>query len=448
MKAALTLLFDIKSGERKKTLLLFSWLMLFISAYYVLRPIRRALVLDGLGNEAMPFIYLGTALVTGLVVWIYSKFSHLPRKLLIGSIYGIFASHLLCWWMLFQFETPAMYGVFWVWLDVFSIMGVTLFWMYANDIFESSSAGRLFGIIAAGGGMGAIVGSSITAGLVESLGVNSMLLVSSVIVATILAIFLKLESIVSKDTIVSKDKIDRPDIHAEKKSSKSLREILSDIKNNRFLLLLTIVVCFERITPDLIQYLYHEILDQIVSGRSAIAAMDANLERWRGIVEICIELFVVAFIIRKFGSGFSLVSNGLAIAGSLAAFALFANPLIIVAIFHADEAMRHSWFKAAKELTYTVTNRQILYAVKPVIEMFFYRFSRGLAGLLILFVAGIMGLGTSGILALGIVTGLLWAYFAWQLYGEFRKREYLAMIIDLQTIAKAENSYAASAGPR
>jgi ATP/ADP translocase len=202
------------------------------------------------------------------------------------------------------------------------------------------------------------------------------------------------------------------------------------ILENKFLLFLTLVVCFERTTPDMVQFLYQEALKNLATGRDAIVALDANLERWRGIAEVGVELFLVAAVIRKFGSGICLASNGIAIVGSLIAFAVFANPLVIVAIFHADEAMRHSWFKSAKELTYTVTSRQVLYTLKPFIEMFCYRFSRGFAGLLIFLVYSVMGFGTNGIIVMGVVTGALWAYCGWQLSIEYKRRDALARMLE------------------
>ncbi len=422
----LSYFFDVQKGERLKTSLLFLWFFLFICCYYVLRPIRRGLVLEGLGNDNMPFIYMGTALVTGVVVYIYSKFAHLPRKPLIGGIYTIFMINLLVWWQLFQNPTGLTAGIFWVWLDVFSIMGVTLFWMYANDLFNSASAKRLFGIIAGGGGLGAVFGSSITAELVKSLGSTNMLLVAAGIIALTLGIFFVIESVCSKDIANMK-----AESASDKKSKYDLSNfsgVFKQIASNRFLLFLTCVVCFERITPDLIQFLYHEVLHTMATGSDAIAAVDANLERWRGICEFFVEIFLVAFVIRKFGTGVSIASSGVMIAASLVCFAIFANPLIVVAIFHADEAIRHSWFKAAKELTYTVTSRDILYSVKPVIEMFFYRFSRGFAGLLILLVNSVFGLGTYGIIGLGIVCGSAWAFFALKLNAEFRRLEVKSQI--------------------
>ncbi len=417
--------FNVQKGERMKTFLLFMWLFLFICVYYVLRPIRRGMVLDGLGNEYMPFVYMGTALVTGLVVWVYSKFAYLPRKKLIGSIYGIFFVNLLLWWQAFQFESKVTSGLFWIWLDVFSIMGVTLFWMYANDLFNSSSAKRLFGIVAAGGGLGAVLGSSLTAALVQVIGATNMLLVAAGFVAATLAIFLYIEKI-NEGREPTKRSVPSDAKTGDDKAS-GLGKAFSLLFSNKLLLLLTCVVCLERITPDLVQFIYHEVLHTMATGRDAIAALDANLERWRAMCEFVIELFLVAAVLKRVGSAPCLASSGVAIAGSLLTFAVFANPLIIVAIFHVDEALRHSWFKAAKELTYTVTSRDVLYTVKPVIEMFFYRFSRGFAGVLILLVNSVFGFGSTGVLTVGFILASVWVVMALKLNTEFRRLELEAL---------------------
>jgi AAA family ATP:ADP antiporter len=158
-------------------------------------------------------------------------------------------------------------------------------------------------------------------------------------------------------------------------------------------------------------------------GREGIAALDAEMERWRAIFEVGVEVFLVSFILRKFGTRFSLTSSAGAIFGGLAVFALLANPFVVLFTFHADELIRHSWFKSAKELTYTVTSRSVVFSVKPVIEMFFYRFSRGLAGVAIFVVNSVLGLGSAGILTLGMITAAIWGYCGWRLAGEFARLE-------------------------
>ena len=415
---SLKLFMNVQKDERLVTFMLFLWQFLFICVYYVLRPIRRGLFLDGLGNEWMPVVYIGTALVTGVVVWLYSKFSHLPRKILISSVYGFFCVNLLIWWQIFQKPFAAASGVFWVWLDVFSIMGVTLFWMYANDVFSSERAKRLFGILAAGGGLGAVFGSSLTAGLVSILGAPNMLLVAAVLIAATLGIFLILEK-------------NCQGISADRKASSNIKTadmsnlggIIKTIFSNRLLLLLTFLVTFERVTPDLVQFLYNDVLKNMATGRDAIAALDANFERWRAIVEFFVEMFLVSAILRKFGSTFALTSNASIIFAGLISYALIPHPAILIAVFHLDEGCRHAWFKAAKELMYTVTPREVLYSVKPVIEMFFYRFARGLAGVIIYIVNTLLGFGSQGVLVAGVVVAASWFFCARKLSNEYSKLE-------------------------
>jgi AAA family ATP:ADP antiporter len=415
---SLKLFMDVEKGERLITLMLFLWQFLFICSYYVLRPVRRGLFLDGLGNDWMPLVYIGTALVTGVVVWAYSKFKHHPRKILISSVYGFFTINLVLWWQIFQNPSPVAAGAFWVWLDVFSIMGVVLFWMYANDVFNSDRAKRLFGILAAGGGLGAVLGSTITASLVKTIGSTNLLLVAAGLVGATLAIFLGLEKI-------------SQGLSAERKASSSLKavdtsslsKVIKTIFSNKFLLMLTCLVTFERVAPDLVQFLYNDVLKHMASGSDAIAALDANLERWRAIAEFVVEMFFVSFILQKFGTKFALTSNASVIFAGLITYAIIPNPAVLIVVFHADEGCRHAWFKAAKELLYTVTPREVLYSVKPVIEMFFYRFARGIAGVVIYIVNTLLGFGSAGVLAAGIVVAAAWFFCAMKLSGEYHRME-------------------------
>lgn len=421
-KGFLDLFLSVQKGERTITSLLFVWLFLFICVYYILRPIRRGLFLSGLGNEYMPLVYIGTAVVVGLVVWLYSKFSKAPRKILISSVYGIFIVNLLAWWQIFKCESPIASGAFWVWVDVFSIMGVTLFWMYANDVCDSDRAKRLFGVVAAGGGLGAVLGSTITASLVGTIGTTNLLLVAAGIVALTLGLFHVLEALNKTKNVA--ERVAAPEF--EKAKVSSISGAFALIFKNKFLLLLLFVVAFERVTPDMVQFLYNDLLKSMATGRDAIAAIDANLERWRGMVEFVVELFLVSAIVRKMGSGFCLSSSAGLIFAGITMFAIVPNPIILMAVFHGDEAMRHAWFKAAKELMYTVTSRDVLYNVKPVIEMFVYRMGRGVAGVIIFIVNNALGLGAKGVMAAAGICALAWLYCGWKLAKEYTRLEYEA----------------------
>src|SRR6185312_9919005 len=75
--------------------------------------------------------------------------------------------------------------------------------------------------------------------------------------------------------------------------------------------------------------------------------------------------------------------------------------------------------KTAKETTYSATNKDVIYRVKAFIEMFVYRFSRGVAGFLLL-AAGWLGWGAAGAAYVGVPLALLWIFSAWRLAASTR----------------------------
>src|SRR4029077_1504334 len=56
---------------------------------------------------------------------------------------------------------------FFIWVSVFNLFVVSIFWQLIVDLFSPEEGKRLFGFIAAGATIGAIVGSALTASLVR-----------------------------------------------------------------------------------------------------------------------------------------------------------------------------------------------------------------------------------------------------------------------------------------
>ena len=409
-------LFDIRREERPIVLLLFLWFMLFIASYYIMKGVRRGLVINDLGADSLPLIYMGAPAVIAIVVWIYSHFTHLPRKALITAILTISFLNLGLWWWALGKHWEWASGVFWIWLDASSIIGVTIFWMYANDLFSSEAAKRLFGILGAGGGLGAIIGSSLTASLVKTVGAVNMILFAAGIILVTIGAFLLAERLTQGRSGAKAKDFEQLDLSG-------LRGVLKTIFSNRFLLFLLTMVMFERILPVFVDFIYSKSLEASVSGAEQIASFDAMLEGWRSFGELFIQLFVTATILRFLGPRFALLSLAfLYAAGSLA---FLVAPAVVMALIlkHSEEGIRHTWFKAGKEVTYTVTTRDVLYKVKPYIEMFFYRFAQGLAGLTLLLLTNLFNLGLLAVAVVSLIAAGAFAYSAWRLSAEFHRLE-------------------------
>src|SRR6185436_19335175 len=69
--------------------------------------------------------------------------------------------------------------VFYVWYSVFNLFATMLFWALMADRFTLEQSKRLFGVIAVGGTIGAIVGPWLASMLARPLGAPALLLVSA-----------------------------------------------------------------------------------------------------------------------------------------------------------------------------------------------------------------------------------------------------------------------------
>ncbi|MBI2386605.1 MAG: MFS transporter [Elusimicrobia bacterium] len=395
----------------------FAWNFLTIAAYSIIGPARGALLMTKFGPETLPWVYMASAALTGAVVFAYSRFSRAPRKLLIGGSLAMLAATLVAG--AFAVSATALPSVafgYFLWTDVFGIMSATLFWTYANDVFTRDESKRVFGLIAAGAPLGSIAGALLMKLVVGSMGPIPMLMVAAGIFSAVLPIFLYMES-------RAKGRGAAPAAKEEPGAAAPAKGILKTIMGSPFLIFLTVIVALERLVPDITNYLYSVAAAAAYKGDPAgMAQMFANVNFYTSLASFTASSLLVGLTLRKIGTGGSLMTAGLV---NLALFALYpmAPTLGVAAVFFGlDGVTRYTWFKTAKESTYSATDRDVIYRVKAFIEMFVYRFARGLAGLLLLGVAWLQG-GPTGAALLGIPLALLWLYASWRLGREHKKLE-------------------------
>src|SRR5712675_2499007 len=151
--------------------LLWCWLYIFavLSSYYIMRPIRDEMGVAG-GVNNLPWLFTGT-LIGMLVVnvpfaWLVKT---LPRSRFIPLTYRFFALNIVLFAIALHFADPEQTiwigRIFFIWVSVYNLFVVSIFWQLNVDLFSPEQGKRLFGFIAAGATIGAIVGSALTASL-------------------------------------------------------------------------------------------------------------------------------------------------------------------------------------------------------------------------------------------------------------------------------------------
>ncbi len=180
---ALRLVTDVRPGEGATALLLGLNVLLLLCAYYILKPVREALILSGEGAEVKSYVAAGQALLLLVLVPAYGALAdRLPRRRLLNVVTGFFIMCLVGFWALARARVPV--GVpFFLWVGIFNLMIVAQFWSFANDLYTKDQGERLFPIVAFGASLGAVVGSLLTNRLIPLVGVPQLLLVAAALLA-------------------------------------------------------------------------------------------------------------------------------------------------------------------------------------------------------------------------------------------------------------------------
>jgi AAA family ATP:ADP antiporter len=161
-----------RPAERRAAALAFAYFFALLASYYLLRPVREEMGIRG-GVGALHWSFTATFVALLLAVPASSAlFARVPRVRAVPLVYRFFLAHLLLFAAAFATGAwpVAVARTFFVWLSVFNLLVVAVFWSFMADLFTAEQGRRLFGRVAAGGSLGAIVGSAAAGLLVGPIG--------------------------------------------------------------------------------------------------------------------------------------------------------------------------------------------------------------------------------------------------------------------------------------
>ena len=170
---------DVKPGEGTTALLLSLNIFLILMAYYVLKPVREALILGGGSAELKTYMSAAQVLVLAMVVPLYGRLvNRMDRRRLINYVTAFFVICLVVFYVLGKAKVP-LGMAFFLWIGIFNLMIVAQFWSFANDIYTKDQGERLFAIVGFGASLGAVFGSRFASRFIERMGVYELMLVGA-----------------------------------------------------------------------------------------------------------------------------------------------------------------------------------------------------------------------------------------------------------------------------
>jgi AAA family ATP:ADP antiporter len=446
---------DVRPGEAGTALLLTLNIFLLLAAYYIIKPLREALILSNEGAEVKSYAAAGQAIMLlGLVPAYGLLADRLPRRGLLNAVTAFFVLCLVAFYGLTKADVPV--GViFFLWVGIFSLMIVAQFWSFANDLYTKEQGERLFVIVAFGMSLGAVVGSLLAGQIIPLVGVPQALLVAAglLILAAVVSNVVDARERAKHETHLPLHltTAELPaatgeyQIHAIEETEKltvslpgtgpvSRRGSFRLVFRNRYLLLIALLMLIVNWVNTTGEY----ILGRTVAG-AAEAAVSSGAAGGLGVPEyigrfysefflivnvvgLLVQLFVVSRILKYFGVKVAVMVLPLIALTGYTILAFAPILALVRAVKIAENATDYSIQNTVRNVLFLPTSRDEKYKAKQAIDSFFWRAGDVMSATLVFVGVTMLGLGTSGFARVNLVLAGIWLILAVAVGREYARK--------------------------
>jgi len=406
-EATLSRIVHVRRDEIGALLWSFVYFFCLLAAYYVIRPVRDEMGVQ-IGAARLQWLFSGVFAVMIALVPVFGWLAaRLPVKRLLPVVYGFFALDLVGFHLALELGVGlrTLAPAFFVWVSVFNLFVVSVFWSFMADLFTTEAARRLFGFIAAGGSLGAVVGPSLTALLAPALGIPNLLLVSAALLAGAVGCIAALLRIAARRPgggdrflrAAGEQSADRPSLWVG---------VLRTARSPYLLGICIFLVCYTLLST-ILYFMQTKLVPELVPTPERRTQLFAAVDLAVNALTLALQLLATGRLLSKFGVTILLAALPVvSILGFLAlAIATVLPVLVVLGVLR--RAGEFAISKPARETLFTVVPKEEKYQAKNVIDTVIYRGGDAASGWI---AAGLLGVGLSlsSIALVGAPVACLW----------------------------------------
>lgn len=359
---------DVKPGERRAVAYAFGWFFCLLSSYYVLRPLREAMGIVGNVKDLSRLFLVTLAATFAFTPLLAAIVSRWPRRRFVPIVHRFFALNLVGFFFLLRGAAvhPVVAQVFFVWTSVFNLFALSLFWGLLADLFRREQSLRLFGLIGAGGTLGAMAGSAVTSVLAEPLGIAPLVLVSAALLEVAVQLVRRLvrlfgdaeTAIATADPALAEDGV--------------LRWLPALLKKPYLLAIIAYMLLFT-FTSTNVYFEQARIVKSAVATNAARTALFAQMDLVVNLLSLGLQSLVVGRLLHRLGVGLTLTLLPLTSIVGFAALGVSPTLAVIVVFQVLRRAADYGIAKPSREVLFTTVRREDKYKAKSFIDTFVYR---------------------------------------------------------------------------
>jgi ATP:ADP antiporter, AAA family len=440
---ALSVFTEVRAGESGTALLLTLNVFLIFTSYYIIKPVREALILaTENGAEYKSYAAAGQAILLLLVAvpafsWLAGR---VARRRLMQTVFLFFATNLVIFYFVIKFIGGASTTLglsFYVWVGIFNLMVPALFWSFANDLYSPEQGKRLFALVAFGASSGAVLGSAITSRLIGPLGLDQLLLASAALLTVALAITLAVDRRPSPREEASGNSSLEPEGEEESLGQGGAFRAFSSVLQDRYLLGIALLLLLLNWVNTTGEFVLGDTVKTAIEGRGIdLGLMGVALDDYVGenigrfyanffsvvnVVGVVVQLLLVSRILKYLGvRGALMILPTIALVG----YSILAFFPILAAVRWAktaENATDYSLQNTVRQALFLPTTREQKYNAKQAIDTFFVRSGDVLSAGLVYVGLHQFGWGAKGFALFNLGLVVAWLLLASNIGRRYRR---------------------------
>jgi AAA family ATP:ADP antiporter len=438
----LRLFFVIHPGEVLTSFLLAFNIFLILTAYYFLKPVRKALILTGQSPEKETYLYSAMAV---LLVFIIKGFSYLSSKvtrhILIMCVTLFFVSNLIVFYILHLADIPlgTLSVAFYLWVSIYNYMLIALFWGFSNDIYTEKEGKRLFPMIVVGQTLGALFSTEVAPFLIEFMGFGAyhfLLVTAGILCVCVGLTFLihkrevKRPAKASAESDVKRDPL-KKEVEKPLKTGGGFRLIFKSqylLYIALFILVLNLVNSTgEYIRSDVFNRTANEALQEEViqdfeeAKTNYVLGLETRFLRLVNRLSFLIQLLLVSRIFKWFGIRVALMILPFIALGGYAFMAVGASLVVVRWTKALENSTDYSLMNTVRASLFLITSREEKYKAKAAIDTFFVRAGDLFVALIVFLGSSYLGFTREGFAKFNVAFVVVWIIIGFLIIREHKK---------------------------
>ena len=414
----------VYDGEATTALLLGLNIFLILLAYYVLKPVREALILGEGSAELKSYLSAAqVALLAILVPWYGRLVAALSRIRLINVVTTLFAACPVVFFILAQFGVP-LAVIFFIWIGVFSMMIVAQFWGFANDLYTKEQGERLFVIVGFGASLGAVAGARIADRLIGPFTIEQLMLVGAAVLFA---------SLLVTNAINKREGSRRRATPATQAGKPASSNAFALVMQTRYLLLMGVMLMLMNLVNTTGEYILGSIIKDtavtmVAEGRDGGLSEEQLIgdfySKYFSIVNVLgllLQLFVVSRVVRYFGVPRAVLI--LPIIALTAYNVMFMAPTLILVLGAkiAENSTDYSLNNTVRNMLFLPCSYEEKFSGKQVIDAFFVRIGDVLSAALV-FAGSAAAMSPRRFAFINAALAAVWLVIAWRVGRHYAAR--------------------------